>query len=107
MSTTTLIDDYSSAWDVHGKPSDEVGANMAEFALGSIATMGSNNPSIQIPGHLPTLGSQLKVTWSFAIALLVSILGFHTLLFALAFYGNCWNTTRLIGKRQTGQYTRV
>ena len=67
----------SSAWDVHGQPADNVGANMAEFALGSIATMGSNNPTTQLPGQLPTPGSRLEVKWSFAISLLVSIVGIH------------------------------
>ena len=86
-----------SAWDIHGKPTDEVGANMAEFALGSIATMASNNPAIQIPGHLPTLGSRLEVTWAFAIALLVSIAGMHSVLSAATIYADWWNKAHLLG----------
>ena len=92
-----LIIRSRSAWDVHGKPTDEVGANMAEFALGSIATMASNNPPIQIPGYLPTLGSRLEVTWAFAIALLVSIVGMHSVLSAASIYADRWNKAHLLG----------
>ena len=34
---------------------------MAEFALGSLATMVEVNPRIQIPGHVPYLGSRLNI----------------------------------------------
>ena len=64
---------------------------MAEFALGSIAAMASNNPPIQIPGWLPSLGSRLKVSWGFAIYLLVCIIAVHSALSALAFYVNSRN----------------
>ena len=92
-----LIIRSRSAWDVHGKPTDEVGANMAEFALGSIATMASNNPAIQTLGQLPTLGSRLKVTWAFATALLVSIAGMHSVLSAVTIYADWWNKAHLLG----------
>lgn len=72
---------------------------MAEFALGSIATMATNNPSIQIPGHLPTLGTQLEVKWAFAIALLVCIAGVHSALFASTIYADWWNQTVLLNPR--------
>lgn len=64
---------------------------MAEFALGSIATMASNNPSVQLNGQRPILGSTLEVVWKSAVALLVTILGAHTALSALAFYMDCYN----------------
>lgn len=64
---------------------------MAEFALGSIATMATNNPTIRIPGNLPIPGSRLKITWAFAIALLVCIAGVHSLLFLLAIRADRWN----------------
>ena len=69
---------------------------MAEFALGSIATMASDNPSIPIAGHLPILGSSLNVTWAFAIALLLCIAGAHSALFALAIYASRWNGKHLL-----------
>ena len=52
---------------------------MAEFALGSLATMANLNPSIQIWGGVPHLGSHLTVYghWRPAIALLASIVGLH------------------------------
>lgn len=69
---------------------------MAEFALGSIATMATNNLSIQISGTLPTLGSRLEVTWAYAIALLVIIAGVHSALLASAIYADWWNRTHLL-----------
>jgi len=94
-------------WDIHGKPTDEVGANMAGFALGSIATMGSNSPLVSIPGHLPILGSQLKVVWGFAVGLLVSFAAVHSTLSALAFYASWWNKTQLptLGEVNVGLVT--
>ena len=61
---------------------------MAEFALGSIAAMASNNPPIQIFGMLPRLGSRLHVSWDFAIGLLVCVGAVHCSLSALAFLVN-------------------
>ena len=69
---------------------------MAEFALGSIATIASNNPAILIPGHLPTLGSRLEVTWAFAIGLLISIAGVHSVLTAAAIFADRWNRANLL-----------
>ena len=64
---------------------------MAEYALGSIATMANNNPTIRISGNLPIPGSRLKVNWPFAIALLVCITGVHTALIILAIQADRWN----------------
>lgn len=77
---------------------DNVSANMAEFALGYIATMASNNPNITLDGHLPIPGSQLDVIWPSAIALLVCILVVHTALSAFAFYANWYNKIYLLGE---------
>lgn len=71
---------------------------MAEFALGSIATMATKNPSIQIPGNLPTLGTRLEITWAFAIALLVCIASVHSALSASAIYANWWNRVHLLNE---------
>ena len=64
---------------------------MAEFAIGSIAALASNNPPQPIPGKLPTLGSRLKVTWGFAGYLLGCIAVVHCALSALTFYVNWRN----------------
>ena len=69
---------------------------MAEFALGSIAMMASNNPAVQMRGQLPTLGSRLEVTWAFAIALLVSIAGVHSVLCVASIYADWWNKAHLL-----------
>ena len=53
---------------------------MAEFALGSIATLADNNPSIRAPGFVPHLGSHLSVHWGYIIPLLVGIAFVHLLL---------------------------
>ena len=59
---------------------DQVGAFIAEFALGSIATMAYTNPYIKAPGLVPYLGSRISVHWNYLIALLVGIATVHVLL---------------------------
>ena len=73
---------------------------MAEFALGSVAAMASNNPPTRIPGTLPSLGSRLKVSWGFAIYVLVCIAAVHSALSALAFYANWRNRIHLLNGSQ-------
>ena len=73
---------------------------MAEFALGSIATLGSNNPPATIHGSLPRLGSHVDVNWAFAIALLVCIAGVHTVLSLLAFRARSWNEAHLLSQNE-------
>ena len=77
---------------------DEVGANMAEFALGSIATMASNNPPAVIPRSLPRLGSRLKVDWSFAVAVFACIAAAHSALSALTTYIDWQNRTLVVNE---------
>lgn len=43
-----------------------VGANIAEHAILSLAEMLANNPTIQMPGMLPYLGSKLNVNYGVA-----------------------------------------
>lgn len=52
---------------------NDVGANMARFAVGSIAYMAKTNPQLQIEGIVPHLGTQVSVHWGYFIALLVVI----------------------------------
>ena len=64
---------------------------MAEFALGSLASMATRNPSVQSEGAVPILGFQLTVHWPFTCALCASIVIVHFLIFAAAVY-----TSRLV-----------
>ena len=73
---------------MHFKDADGVGANMAEFAIGSISTMATKNPRISMQGTVPYLGSRLKVLWGYAIPLLVSIAGVHLALFVTVVYAS-------------------
>ena len=73
-------------WEVHSKDPDEVGADIAEFAIGSISTMASTNPLIQVNGRVPYLGSHIEVHWDYLIPLLAGISGAHLALFMLNIY---------------------
>lgn len=64
---------------------------MAEFALGSLASMAIRNPSVQFHGAVPILGFHLNVQWKFTLALCASIVIVHFLFFAAAVY-----TSRLV-----------
>ena len=64
---------------------------MAEFALGSLASMAIRNPSVQYHGAVPILGFHLHVEWKFTRALCASIVIVHFLFFATAVY-----TSRLV-----------
>ncbi|KAL8819710.1 MAG: hypothetical protein Q9191_007673, partial [Dirinaria sp. TL-2023a] len=66
-----------SAWEIHHKDADLVGENFAKFTLGSLATMASLNPPIQIPGHLPHLGHQLQIYEPYFWALVSCIVVVH------------------------------
>ena len=75
-----------AAWETHHRDAKGVGADMAEFAIGSLATMASLNPRIQMVGSVPYLGSHLTVCWRDVIALFVCIVGIHFALFASAIW---------------------
>lgn len=68
---------------MHFKDPDQVGANMAEFAIGSISTMATRNPQIQVNGSVPYLGSHVEVKWYYLIPLVAGISGTHLALFLL------------------------
>ena len=76
-----LIPIPSTSWEIHFAETDHVGANMAEFAIGSLANLANSNPQIPLEGVVPYLGSRLQVFWPYTIALCVGILGLHLLLF--------------------------
>ena len=75
-----LIFYHSSAWETSRDEPDEVGARMAEFAMGSIATMAYTNPRIKAYGAVPYLGSRIRVHWHYLNPLLVGIGAVHVLL---------------------------
>ncbi len=54
---------------------------MAEFAIGSLATMASKNDRIEHEGMVPHLGSRLSVYWPYAISICVGIAATHLALF--------------------------
>jgi hypothetical protein len=82
---------YRSAWEIHYKDPDAIGANMAEFAIGSLSTLATKNPRIDIQGTVPYLGSPINISWPYAITLFASIAGVHLTLLASAIYA-----TRLV-----------
>ena len=59
---------------------------MAEFAIGSIASLSNYNLHDLIPGTLPTLGYKLSVQWQFIIALAAVITGVHCILVGLILF---------------------
>lgn len=59
---------------------------MAEFAIGSLASMANYNLHASIPGTVPILGYNLSVHWEFIITLAVLIIGVHSLLVSLILF---------------------
>lgn len=77
---------YGSFWETDNLPAQAVGRRMAEFAIGSLASMSNYNLHTRIPGTLPTLGYSLSVKWEFIIALAAVITGVHSLLVGLILF---------------------
>ncbi|KAL8923166.1 MAG: hypothetical protein Q9208_004729 [Pyrenodesmia sp. 3 TL-2023] len=75
---------YGTAWEVHGQSTSQVGANMARFAIGSIAEMAAANSRIQVQGSVPHLGSHLEIHWGYVLALFMGIITTHLVLFLSA-----------------------
>ncbi len=76
-----IVSSSRAAWEVHFKAPDQVGADMAEFAIGSISTMARTNRKIQVDSLVPHLGSHLEVKWYYVIPLVAGICGAHLVLF--------------------------
>lgn len=55
--------------ELHFHNATRAGANMAEFAIRSLSTMAYKNPSVQVPGLVPYLGSSLDLNWKFFLGL--------------------------------------
>ena len=65
----------STPWEVHYLPDERASANMAEFALRSLAGMVEANPVISLPGKVPHLGSHLTIYKPFYGILITLIVG--------------------------------
>lgn len=77
-------------WDLHSKNGEVVhaataGAKMAEFAIRSLSTMASTNPTIRVQGLVPYLGTSIEVKWKYAIALCASIVAVQLVLSILVY----------------------
>ncbi|KAL9608984.1 MAG: hypothetical protein Q9167_006216 [Letrouitia subvulpina] len=78
-----------SQWEIHYHDASDVGANMAEFAIGSIAYMASRNLlNVLFPGNLTHLGQSLNPHWQSAIPLLLVIVAAHFALFTAAVFAS-------------------
>ncbi|KAI9889431.1 MAG: hypothetical protein M1814_005294 [Vezdaea aestivalis] len=80
---------FGSKYEVHFQNKSKVGANMAEFAIGSIAEMARRNPRITVNGIVPRMGTSVQIYWRYAIPLLVFIAAFQAVLFI-----SVWIATR-------------
>lgn len=85
VSCTDIIGTFSHPWEVHHQNQSRVGANVAEHTIVSLMQMVNRNPTIQIPGMVPHLGSKLSVRWKYFEALLASLFAVDTLLVILSF----------------------
>lgn len=72
-----------SYWEATNRTAHDIGATIAEFTLGSLASMANLNPKELRPGTIPILGYRLHAQWNFIIALAVSIGFGHCLLVAI------------------------
>ena len=75
----------STPWEVHFLPDERVRANMAEFALRSLAGMVEANPVISLPGQVPHLGSHLTVHKFYCYGILFVLAVGHTAFFIWGF----------------------
>ncbi|MCJ1347239.1 hypothetical protein MMC31_005461 [Peltigera leucophlebia] len=64
---------YGDDMELHSQNDSKAGANMVEFAIRSLSTMAFRNPSVQVPGLVPHLGTSLQVYWKYVGALCGSI----------------------------------
>ena len=71
--------------ELHFQNASKAGADMVEFAIRSISTMAFRNPSVQVPGLVPCLGTNLEVYWGYFYGLCGSILAVHLLLAVLIY----------------------
>ena len=70
-------------FETQGDSAQQVGRNMAEFAISALTGMAKINPSQIVPGTLPILGYHLDLQWKYIIPLAVCIGGVHLILIML------------------------
>ncbi len=95
----------SSAYETHFREADQVGAYMAEFAIGSLSTMASTNRQIQFQSLVSYLGSRLEVHRYCIVFLLVGIAGVHLVLFVATVVIEAdifWKQTKLLAAIMRG-----
>lgn len=80
-----LILAFRNRWELHYHNATVAGANMAEFAIRSLSTLAFRNPSIQVPGLVPYLGTSLAVYWTYAFILCAGIVAVQILLSFLVY----------------------
>lgn len=88
--TEQLIHVSRAYWDLHSDDGTEINATavgdlMVEFAIRSLSTMAFRNPSIQIQGLAPYLGTSLEVYWSYTLALCACIVAVQLALSGLVY----------------------
>ena len=67
----------STPWEVHNLSDERASANMAEFALRSLAGMVEANPVISLPGKVPHLGSHLTINSRFCLGMVIPLIVGH------------------------------
>lgn len=72
--------------ELHFQNDSKAGDNMVEFAIRSLSTMAFRNPSVQVPGLVPCLGSSLEVNWKFVCGLCGSIAIVQLMISASVYY---------------------
>lgn len=75
-----------SKWELHGHTIEDLGDNIARFAIQSLAIMVRRNPPVRIRGSVPYLGSRVVVYWQYFIALVSCIVSVHFALFAVTVF---------------------
>lgn len=83
---TLLTHASRNEFELHFQDDQRAGANMAEFAIRSLSTMAYRNPTIQVPGLVPHLGTSLDVHWNYLIPLCVCIVVVQVALSIFVFF---------------------
>lgn len=64
-----LTQAFRDDMELHFHNASKAGANMVDFAIRSLSTMAYKNPSIQVPGLVPYLGTSLDLNWKIFLGL--------------------------------------
>lgn len=69
--------------EIQSGDANSMGFLIGRFAIGVVAAAASYNPTLKVPGQVPTKGSALTVKWSQLIAILAVLGGLQALLMIL------------------------